>query len=90
MVRSDKTEECVDGREPDIARRHGVISIVLQMREKRQYHVRIDILQVQIANIDLSIRSDEAKQKYQTVTIAVNGVRAHSTKPGQVIGEVNP
>jgi hypothetical protein len=90
MVRPDITEEGMDGGESDITRRHGVVALLLQMGKKREDHVRLNVIQVQIAHIDLSIRSDEAKQKHQTVAVAVDGVRAHSTKPGHMIGEVIP
>jgi hypothetical protein len=82
MVRSHITEKGVDGGEPDIPRRYRVIAILLQMCQKRQYPVGLKVLDVQVAHIDPSIRSDEAKQKHQAVAIAVNGVRAHSTKSG--------
>jgi hypothetical protein len=61
MVRSHITEKGVDGGEPDIPRRYRVIAILLQMGQKRQDPVRLKVIHVQVAHIDSSIRSDEAK-----------------------------
>ena len=61
MVRSHISEKGVDGGEPDIPRRYGVIALLLQMGKKRQDPVRFKVLHVQVAHIDPSIRSDKAK-----------------------------
>src|SRR6266542_3298173 len=60
------------------------------MSEKRQYSARLNVIEVQITDLKLSIRSHEAKQQDHAVPITVNGMGAHSAKPGQVVREVFP
>jgi len=81
MVSAYIAEKRMNGGEPDIARRHTVFTVLLQMYKEREDPIRLNVIQLQVADFDLSIRSDEAKQKDQAVAIAVNGVRAHSAKP---------
>jgi len=74
----------------DVACRYTVVAVSLQMSEKRQYSVGLNVIEVQIGDLKLPTRGHEAKQQDQAVSITLNSVRAHSAKPGQVIREVVP
>jgi hypothetical protein len=88
MLGSDIAEKGVNGGEADIACRHAIVPVLFQMGQKCKNLVRINIIQVQVANVTLSLRSQEAKQENQTVSIAMDGVRAHAAKPGQMVCKV--
>jgi hypothetical protein len=88
MPGSDITQKGVNGGEADIACWHAIVPVLFQIGQKRKNLVRLNIIQVQVANVTLSLRSQEAKQEDQTVSIAVNGVRAHAAKPGQMVCKV--
>src|SRR2546427_9489453 len=90
MMSGDIAGESVNGGKPNVARGHTVMALSLQISEKCQYSIRLDVIEIQIANLKLSIRGHEAKQQDQAVPITANGVRAHSAKPWQVICEVVP
>jgi hypothetical protein len=88
MPGSDIAQKGVYGGEADIACRHAIVPVLFQIGQKRKNVIRLNIIQVQLANMARSPRSQEAKQEDQTVSIAVDGVRAHTAKPGQMVCKV--
>jgi hypothetical protein len=90
MARSDITEEGMNGGEPDIACRHAVVTVLLQVIEKSEDLIRVNVVQVQIAGLALSLPGQEAKQQDQAVSIAQNSIGTEAAQPGKMVHEVVP
>src|SRR3989442_15058016 len=88
ISRSHEVKERVNGREPDMTRGDPVLSALLQIRQKREDSGRIQIGQVEYRNGFLSLLGKIAEQQDDAVAITVDSVGTHSSKAGQVIGEV--
>jgi hypothetical protein len=58
--------------------------------KKRENPIRVKVGEIQVTDLDLSSRCNEAKQKDHGVAIAVNGMRAHSSEARKMIGEIVP
>jgi len=58
--------------------------------KKRENPIRLKVGEIQVADLNLSSRCDEPKQKNHGVAIAVNGMGAHSSEARKVIGKIIP
>jgi hypothetical protein len=88
IASADTAKEGMDGGKTDITSRHTVLAILLQMSKKRKHPLRLDVIEVQFADLNVLARSHKAKQQNQAVAITVNGVMTHSAKPWKVISEI--
>ncbi len=59
MTRRHVTEESVDGREPDIASGRAVVTLLLQVSQKRENLLRVEILEVQKRDAALLLVCDK-------------------------------
>lgn len=80
-------EERVDRRQADIARRHEIVPITLQMLQEGQHLRGTEIIQIQLAHGSCSPVSDEAEEEHETVSIAQHGMRTAPPDAGQMIRE---
>ena len=78
------------GGEPDVAGGHAILPFFLQVGEKGQDCGRIHVGQIQLWDGLPALAGKKAEQQDDAVAVAVDGVRARSPKPGQVIREVVP
>src|SRR5712691_6517467 len=88
ISRSHEVKECVNGREPDIARGDPVLSPLFQIGQKREDSWRIQIDQVEHGNGLFSLLRKIAEQQDDAVAITVDRVGTRSSKAGQVIAKV--
>src|SRR5580692_6117088 len=88
VPRSHETKQCMNGREPDVSCRHSIVTLFLEVREKRQDSGWIQILQVEFRHGPLAVHGEKAQKQHNGVAVAVDGVRARSANTWQVIGEV--
>jgi len=58
--------------------------------EKRENPIWLKVGEIQVADLNPSIRGNEPKQKNHGVAIAVNGMGAHSPEARKMIGKIIP
>jgi hypothetical protein len=80
-------EERVDRCEPDIARRHEVVPVTLQMLEEGQHLRGAEIIQIQLAHGSGPPVRDKAEEEHEAVSIAQDGMRTAPANARQMIRE---
>src|SRR6266542_3487711 len=88
IPRSHETKEGMNSGEPDVSRRHSVLTFLLEVGEKRQDPGWLQSLQVEFRYGPLVARGEKAQKQHKAVTVTVDCVRAGSANTRQVIGEV--
>ena len=78
----------MDCGQPHVACRHTVFPSILQMREEREDMRYIQVGEIQRRDRRLALLRDITQQQGDAVAITMNGMRARSAQPGQMIGEV--
>src|SRR5580704_11609918 len=88
IPQSHEAKQSMNGREADVSCRRSVLAIPFEIREKRQDFWWGQIRQVDFRHGALPERGDKTQKQHKTVAVTLDGVRAHSAKAGQVVGEV--
>src|SRR2546425_2689677 len=88
MVGANITKESVDGGEANVACRDAVAPFFLQEDQEGDDALRIEIVQVEIADFDLVLRRHETKKKEQAVAVTMDRVRAHPAEPREMSGKI--
>ena len=79
------SEERVDRRQPDIARRDEVVPGTLQMLEEIQHLRRAEIIQIQLAHGSCPAVRHKAEEEHEAVSIAQDGMRTAPSNAGEMI-----
>src|SRR5260370_14593808 len=87
IPRSQETEECMNGREPDISRRYAVLAFMFKVGEKREDSWWIQIHQVEFRQWLSLAGGEEPPQPDKAVSGNVGRQPAGSTKAGRRIRE---
>ena len=87
MLRGEKAEEGVEGRQPDVARAHGAVAGRFEVREKGNDHVGGEIVDIEDGDVPARVGGDEPEQQRETIAVAADRVRAQAAQGGQVVGE---
>jgi hypothetical protein len=84
----DEVKERMYRGKPDVARRHAVLPFLFQVGEKGQDAWGIDIDEIELSDSLFAFGGKKAEQQDDAVPVAVDGVRARSAQPRQMISEV--
>src|SRR5260370_9133534 len=87
---SQETEECLNGREPDISRRYAVLAFMFKVGEKREDSWWIQIHQVEFRQWLSLAGGEKPQQQHNAVAGTVGSMRTGSTKGGKIGREVSP
>src|SRR5260370_27199326 len=88
IPRSQETEECMNGREPDISRRYAVLAFMFKVGEKREDSWWIQIHQVEFRQWLSLAGGEKPQQQHNAVAVTVDSMRTGSTKAGKIVREV--
>lgn len=90
-VRSrDETDKGVDGGQSCVARRRFVVSLGLQMIQEGDESLGSQMHEVEFYDGTPMARSKEAKEKYKSVAVALNGMRAEPPGEGHMLEKEEP
>src|SRR6516164_2794624 len=78
----------MNGRKPDVSRRHCVLALLLEVGEKCKDAWRIQVRQVEFRQWPVPARREKTQEQDKAVAVTLDRVATHSTKIGQMVGEV--
>jgi hypothetical protein len=88
--RGDEPDEGVDGGQSCVARRRFVTSFAFQMIQKGDESFGSQVHEIEFYDGAPMTRSKEAKEKYKSVAVALNGMGTEPPAKGHVLGKEYP